>query len=324
MLMYSTLCSIGRSLPRHTRLAVALPLVALAIAVTPAFAAFPGSNNAIVFQTNRDGPNHIYRMGSDGFGPVKLSDTPGQNFDPAVSADGTKIAFTNVVDGTGNHEIVLMNADGTAEINLTKHPARDEEPAWFPGDARKLALQSDRTGNGDLYALVIDATGTVVSTTRLTTSAAHDARPAVSPDGTKIAFASDRDGDFEIYVMNAAPEGPTNVPKQLTQNTAFDFAPDWSPNGAKLAFNSDRTGNSEVFVMRADGTGQTNLTKSAANDGGPAFSPDGTKIAFVRSPTNQFADNDLWRMRADGANPVQLTSDTVGAADINPTWQPLP
>ena len=33
---------------------------------------------------------------------------------------------------TGNHDIWVMNADGSNLTNLTNHPARDRYPIWSP------------------------------------------------------------------------------------------------------------------------------------------------------------------------------------------------
>ncbi len=50
--------------------------------------------------------------------------------DPAWSPEGTKIAFTGIVDG--NVEVFVMNADGSNPVNLTNNSAPDLEPAWSP------------------------------------------------------------------------------------------------------------------------------------------------------------------------------------------------
>ena len=91
-----------------------------------------------------------------------------------------------------------MNADGTAQTNLTNHSRADFDPAWSP-NSMKIAFVSNRNGNYEVY--VMNSNGT--SHTRLTNSAGDDVEPVWSPDGTHIAFASNRDGNYEIYVMNA-------------------------------------------------------------------------------------------------------------------------
>ena len=61
-----------------TALVAAMAALTLVLKAGPAHAAFPGTPNAIAFNTNRAtgggvGDFDIYRMGSDGFGQTRLS-----------------------------------------------------------------------------------------------------------------------------------------------------------------------------------------------------------------------------------------------------------
>ncbi len=181
--------------------------------------------------------------------------------------------------------------------------------AAFPGANGKIAFNTARDGNYEIYAMNADGS----AQTRLTNNAASDSSAAWSPDGTKIAFDSNRDGNGEVFVMNADGTGPTN----LTNNAASDESPAWSPDGTKIVFYSTRTGNAEVFVMNADGTGPANLTNNAAHDFEPAWSPDGTKIAFQSSRTGNV---EVFVMNADGTGPTNLTNNA--ASDAYPDWSP--
>ena len=200
----------------------------------------------------------------------------------------------------------------------------------------KIAFNSNRDGNDEIYVMNQDGTGQTRLTNdaasdvgpawspdgtkiafnrgfdifvmnadgssqlRLTSGAAMNIAPSWSPDGTKIAFHSSRDGNFEIYVMDADGSNQT----RLTSNTAGDFAPAWSPDGQRIVFRSNRDGNNEIYVMAKDGTAQTRVTVSTADDQEPKFSGDGTKIIFTRAlPTRQ-----IMVINSDGTNPVQLTS----------------
>jgi Tol biopolymer transport system component len=66
-----------------------------------------------------------------------------------------------------------MNPDGSGPTRLTTNPADDSDPAWSP-DGTKIALQSDRDGNGEIYVMQADGTGQ----TRLTANPALDNFPA--------------------------------------------------------------------------------------------------------------------------------------------------
>ncbi len=144
------------------------------------------------------------------------------------------------------------------ERNVTRVPWRDF--AWSP-DGRRIAFDSERDGNSEIYVVNSDGGGL----RRLTRNAGPDLAPAWSPDGRRIAFAGSRG----IHVMNADGSGQRNLMRKPTR----DFAPTWSPDGRRIAFGSQRDGNAEIYVMNADGSGQRNLTRSPWNEGSAAWSP---------------------------------------------------
>src|SRR5205809_64975 len=103
--------------------------------------------------------------------------------------------------------------------------------AW-PGGDGKIAFQTNRDGNYEIYTMNADGSGQ----TRITNNTAADNFPVWSPDGTKIAFQSHRDGNWEIYTMNPDGSGQTN----FTVNPSYDELPDWRPELHDLAWDSDR------------------------------------------------------------------------------------
>ena len=265
----------------------------------------------------------------------------------ALGAVSGRIVFQTNRDG--NHEIYLMNGDGTGLTNLTNDPKNDGHPAWSP-DGKKIAFESNRDGSVDIWVMNGDGSGLI----NLTHDRGDDESPAWSPDGKKIAFLSRRDGNDEIYVMNADGSAQTN----LTNSPANEGSPSWSPDEAKIAFDSNRDPNDGIFVMNADGSGvirltdksegniwsawspdgqqiaftgpgrdisimnpdgsdQIDLTKGPADDSGPHWSPDGTQIMFW---SNRDGNNELYAMNADGSNPVRLTDNP--ADDTWASWAP--
>ena len=304
----------------------------------PAKASFSGTPGAIAFVSERDGfaNFNVYRMNADGFGQTRLTDLPGLNFGPVWSADGSKIIYSHAPDLGVQFDVYQMNADGSNETDLVDAASDDSGPAYSP-TSNKFVFVGKRNGNQfDIYLMTRGPDGQTTGLSRLTTSDFDDREPAVSPDGKKIAFVSNRDGDNDIYVMRLAPEGPKNVPVKLTRNTRpdpegppymHDFSPDWSPDGTQIAFASDRSGNFEIYRMKASPEGRlnkpVNLSRNAAaSDQDPTWSPDGKKIAFG---SNRDGDPEIWKMRAtDGANPTNLTDNSITDFDFDPEWQPLP
>ena len=181
--------------------------------------------------------------------------------------------------------------------------------AAFSGDNGRIAFQSRRHGNWEVYTMAADGSDVV----RLTNNAADDERPGFSPDGAKIVFGSRRGGNADIYLMNADGSGLT----RLTTHAADDYTPQWSADGTKILFRSTRTGNGEVFVMNVDGSGQTNLTNNPANDSGPVWSPLGNKIAFS---SDRSGNPDVYLMNTNGSGVTRLT--THAATDFGAAFSP--
>ena len=262
---------------------------------------------------NRVDSSEIYVMDADGSNAVNLTNNATDDYQPAWSPDGSKIAFGSYRNG--NSEIYVMDADGSNAVNLTNNAARDDQPAWSP-DGSKIAFGSDRNGNREIHVMNADGSDHFNLTTTPTIS---EFRPAWSPDGSKIAFRARSFGtNSAIYVMDA--DGSNRV--RLTNNPGDSGPAFWSPDGSRIAFISGRDGNSEIFVMNADGSGRpVNLTNSEVSEDSPAWSPDGSRIVFKRTCTSSLncptSPSGLYVMDADGSNVVRFTND---AEDHWPTW----
>jgi dipeptidyl aminopeptidase/acylaminoacyl peptidase len=287
---------------------------------SPAGATAPGANGPIVFDSNAIGPDpELYAVDPGGGEPVRLTDNDFEDVAPAVSPDGSKIAFESDRTTAGDQDVYLMNADGSDQHPVTTDPAFDGFPAFSP-DGTRIAFVSLRDGNFEIYVINADGTGE----TRLTNDADEEGRPTFSPDGTKIAYMRDVAGDREIYIMNADGSGQTD----LTKSTLQDLAPSFSPDGTKIAFvragageesNGEpvNLGKEEIYVMAVDGSGKTRLTENNAVDTLPSFSPDGTAIAFM-SNRDSGKEADIYRMSAGGAGPTRLTTNPKN--DEFPSW----
>jgi TolB protein len=192
---------------------------------------------------------------------------------------------------------------------VTTHTPTPTVPPLLATPKGRIAFQSERDGNLEIY--IINADGTLLS--RLTNDPAVDVFPSWSPKGDQLVFASDRNGNADIYIMNINGSGL----KQITKDPAFDALPAWSPDGRSIVFTSTRSGNDEIFTMNIDGSNLKQLTNNSAMDAFPAWSPEGAKIAFSSDRDVNF---EIYVMNADGSNLRRLTNDP--GKDANPVWSP--
>jgi Tol biopolymer transport system component len=98
--------------------------------------------------------------------------------------------------------------------------------------------------------------------------------------------------------------GPTRSFLEQGANT-----PAWSPDGAHVAFVYKPDRNDPLYVVdRAFGERREVLPPGPNKITNPVWSPDGQWIYFVRGPEPQDEiDMDVWRVRASGGAPQQLT-----------------
>jgi len=306
-------------------LALLLFSSAITAAATPASAltptgvpsATPSGNGRIVYSSNHSGSSDIWTMDPTGAHPVRLTTSPTEEYAPAWSHDGTKIAFNNW--SGGRSDIYVMNADGSNQIQLTSFPTEyfsNTTPSWSPDDT-KIAFMSDRDGNDEVYVMNADGSNPI----RLTNEPQPDFDPDWSPDGTKIVFGSFRNRIYEIFVMNADGSNQHRLTVDDVKYGVQDGSPTWSPDGTKVLFTSDRDGERDaVYVMDANGTNPIRLSTPLFGDTAPHWSPDGARIVYTSFRGEGY--HEIYVMNADGSNQTPLTNDW--AEDYDADWQRVP
>ena len=104
--------------------------------------------------------------------------------------------------------------------------------------------------------------------------------PRISPDGKTVAFVK----AGKIWTAPAEGEGEA---KELAKTRGSAGSLRFSPDGGKLAFVSNRGDHSFIGVYSFASKTVHYLDPGLGHDIEPAWSPDGSRIAFVRSPSER-------------------------------------
>ncbi len=202
----------------------------------------------------------VYTATPSGKGVHRVTTNSVREWYPAMSPDGTKVAFSRVSE-YGAWEIWTANADGTgSEKQLTMTAGRDQDAAWSP-DGKTIAFSSGSGSSGlpDLRLVAADGSESAYGIF------VKGRYPAFSPDGTKLLYTGVSGSAAQIYETTATIGGGI---RQITTDASGARRASYSPDGSAFVFQSDGGGLYKVF---ADGTGKTRLTTQYDQE--PAWGP---------------------------------------------------
>jgi len=203
---------------------------------------------SLFFAANREGGDDldIFFVPTGGKRPIDLTaDSTADDSYPAVSPDGTRVAFRSERAGGG---VYLMGSTGESPRRLADGCY---DPAWSPDGARIVCSTSpagDPFNRGSSGQLRIVDVATGASSELVTGDAAA---PAWSPDGRWIAYwglPADESGQRDVWNIAAAGGEPI----ALTSDPPYDWNPVWSADGSQLYFLSNRGGGPNLWRLSVD------------------------------------------------------------------------
>lgn len=208
----------------------------------------------------------LYAVAADGSGrKVKLSDGAGYDYSPAVSPDGSKVAFASNRNDKVELRVVPIAGGAAKKLVTVRGDDALGAPTWSP-DGQSLTFECRRGGPGAIQRICrVSAEGGDAPDVTATWAAS----PTWSPDGKRLAFvAKDLEDKEQVFVMNADGTGVMAVTSE-GRNTL----PAWSPDGTRLAFVSDAEGNPDVMTVSASGGSASNVSSNPSRDGFPSWQP---------------------------------------------------
>jgi eukaryotic-like serine/threonine-protein kinase len=240
--------------------------------------------HSLVFASNDKGNWNLYFMDPDTLQTrVLTADSPADDTEPALSPDGTQIAFRSERDGGGIF-LYDLRSNQTRKLSPMGH-----NPAWSPDGAEIVCATEgiirpeDRyTASSQLWAVNVE------NGARRLVFKGDAVQPAWSPNGERIVFWASRAGQRDLFTVRARPRnGVTPEPVAILNDPAVDWNPIFSPDGQYVYFLSDRAGNMGLWKMKLDpesgeSLGPAEPVRLPVEDiAHISFSRDGRRIAFV-------------------------------------------
>ena len=214
---------------------------------------------SIVFAASVNGDVEVLTVEVGSGRVTRLTNSAGEDGDPAWSPDGRRIAFSSMRDG--NHEIYLMRADGSEQRRITVDATADRSPHWSP-DGSRIAFVSKRGGAGDVWVARVDD-----GTQERLTTGVHATNDGArwSPDGAWIAVQTS-EAVYKIKLIRMSDRKVRTVPGTAT----YDGQLSWSPHSNRLVFISGRNGVDAVYLTDLEGEPRRVTGTQSLN---PALSP---------------------------------------------------
>jgi Tol biopolymer transport system component len=259
--------------------------------------AFVSDRDLLGDGSNADGQFEIFLFDTTTATLSQLTDSPSANWQPALSADGMRVAFA----GGPALQLFLLDIATGAVTQLTELPFSIGTPV-INADGTRIAFVSD-DGSGTDEVFLFD-TGT--DTLSQITDSRHSTVVSISADGTRLVlFSQSRDplagGDSSefgpgYFLLDLA----TGTLAELSVQSPLSVNADarriaFSATADLLADGSNADGNTEIFLLDTASGDLAQLTRTVGGTNvvpGQGMNADGTRLAFT-------SDLDLV---ADGTN----------------------
>jgi len=314
----------------RVRFVVLLAVALAAVAVVSAGAAPRGANGQITFARFNQtlGDTQVYVVNPDGSGQRLVQAPTDTGEFPRWFSDGAHIATCCPLPGGGSW--IINPDDGTSRIVDGQYPTLFN-PCGIPSPDGTLLLCETFSDDGSQNGIHTIRSSDGGGLTQITSNPGGDDVPGSwSSNGKRIVFQRFGPDSYEgVFVVNVNGTGLKRILPPTVPANCCSF--DWSPQGNEIVFSrhvtpdvhsslwivhSDGTGLHEINVQPASACGGANADPDAEGCNSPGWSPDGTKIAFVRSHSND-VDGEIYTVNVDGTG---LTQVTHAPGSNSPDW----
>lgn len=201
-------------------------------------------------------------------------------------------------------------------VSLLAFGAAAPVRAAYPGVNGKIAFESERAGEPDIWVMNGDGSNPVNLTADLD---GYSHTPSFSADGRRIVFVF----NGKLATMNA-----DGSDRRITGvNASVYSGPIFTPDGAQIIYEQQiGTGPDDLMIVAADGSGTPQTLPAGgpptSSETSPAISPDGNQLAFS---SNRGVNYDLYLGSGTGSGAVNFSNRPTFdlGADFSPDGSKL-
>jgi Tol biopolymer transport system component len=232
---------------------------------------------------------------------------------PAVSSDGSRLAFTRSTSPSWRDVFVVsLSSDGMPvgdPVRLTDKQNDIDYLAWAP-DGESLVFSAAAAISAPHHLFHVEAKSGARHP-EITELGIEGDRPTLAGTPCRLAYVRTNIEQSSVIRLDRTD----NQIKQtrLMSSTRRDFTTALSPDGQQIVFSSIRSGQMDVWISQTDGSNLRRLTSNGGAE--PRWSPDGKQIAFVSS---RFGQSDIYVLSLSTGRMQRLTSDR--ATHLKPSW----
>jgi dipeptidyl aminopeptidase/acylaminoacyl peptidase len=242
-------------------------------------------NGTVIYRNDSMVPDRLLWVDWDGreIGPALL---PGYYADPALSPDGSKLAFARRESAESTLDIWILEFDSGALRRFTLDSADDRAPVWSP-DGGSIVFWSLRGSGPGLYRK--NSSG--VGGEELIVPAKNETWPYQwSPDGRYLMYFVIVRGTLASDAWMYSFADRKSVPLLDTSIPEVDAA--ISPDGRWMIYQASESGRYEVYLTTFPPSG-TKLSVTSENGADALWSNDGKKLFYVNATTLELLSLDV-------------------------------
>ena len=205
---------------------------------------------------------------------------------------------------------------GTELTQLTSNVGTDINAQWSP-DGRKIAWESDRSGEFQIWVMNADGTGKK----QVSRGPAKHGWPMWSPDGTRLVYWGYTESTGMSSISTSRMDG-TGVIMLVETDGTLD-RPEYRPDGNYVAYAAEIDSNWDIYAIDVRTRKTYRLTHDAQMETNPLWSPDGNIIAYKVAPNKEYnlTIENFISVRNGLDNPSYYLWDGTKSIQMN-AWSP--